>query len=108
MSMEKRNNTTKIGDRPFVHLHLHTEYSLLDGAIRINKMLDKASGLGMDSVAVTDHGNMFASVEFYSKANKMGIKPVIGCEAYVAPNSRKDKSPSGTASQMRTTWSFLS
>ncbi|MGM0427654.1 MAG: DNA polymerase III subunit alpha [Thermodesulfobacteriota bacterium] len=81
---------------PFVHLHVHTEYSLLDGAIRINSLLDKAHELGMGSVAITDHGNMFGVVEFYDKAVKAGIKPIIGCEVYVAPGDRKDRSPSPT------------
>ena len=79
---------------PFVHLHVHTEYSLLDGAIRINSLLDKARDLGMESVAITDHGNMFGVVEFYDKAVKAGIQPIIGCEIYVAPGDRKDRSPS--------------
>jgi len=78
---------------PFVHLHVHTEFSLLDGAIRVDRMLKKASELGMESVAITDHGNMFGAVEFYSQAIKADIKPIIGCEAYIAPGSRKDKSP---------------
>ncbi|MFH1627436.1 MAG: DNA polymerase III subunit alpha [Pseudomonadota bacterium] len=78
----------------FVHLHVHTEYSLLDGAIRIDRLLDKARGLGMDSVAITDHGNMFGVVQFYDQAVKAGIKPIIGCEVYVAPGDRRDRSPS--------------
>ncbi len=77
----------------FVHLHVHTEYSLLDGAIRIEDMLKKASELGMEAAAITDHGNMFGAVEFYSQAAKTGIKPVMGCETYVAPKSRTEKSP---------------
>ncbi len=81
-------------DSPFVHLHVHTEYSLLDGAIRIDRMLDKARNLGMDSVAITDHGNMFGVVHFYDQAMKAGIKPIIGCEIYVAPGDRRDRSPS--------------
>ena len=76
-------------DSPFVHLHVHTEYSLLDGAIRIDRMLGKARALGMDSVAVTDHGNMFGVVHFYDQAVKAGIKPIIGCEIYVAPGDRR-------------------
>ncbi len=78
---------------PFVHLHVHTEYSLLDGAIRIDRMLDKCKALGMDSVAITDHGNMFGVVQFYAQAAKAGIKPIIGCEVYVAPEDRRDRSP---------------
>jgi DNA polymerase III subunit alpha len=83
----------KADSPPFVHLHVHTEFSLLDGAIRVDRMLKKASEFGMESVAITDHGNMFGAVEFYSQAIKAGIKPIIGCEAYVAPGSRKDKAP---------------
>ncbi len=95
MSKKEKNKSIKKDQFPFVHLHVHTEFSLLDGAIRINRMLKKAASLGMESVAITDHGNMFGSVEFFSQAIKAGIQPIIGCEAYIAPNSRKDKSPSG-------------
>jgi DNA polymerase-3 subunit alpha len=76
----------------FVHLHLHTEYSLLDGANRIDKLINKIKELGMSSVAITDHGNMFGVIQFYQKAQKAGIKPIIGCEVYIAPESRFDKS----------------
>ena len=79
---------------PFVHLHVHTEYSLLDGAIRTDKMLKKAKALGMEAVSITDHGNMFGAVQFYDQAVKMGIKPVIGSEVYLAPGDRRDRSPS--------------
>ncbi|MCP4669442.1 MAG: DNA polymerase III subunit alpha [Deltaproteobacteria bacterium] len=79
---------------PFVHLHVHTEYSLLDGAIRIEHMLEKSRRLGMEAVAVTDHGNMFGAVEFHDLATKADIKPIIGCEVYVAPGDRRDRSPS--------------
>ncbi len=75
----------------FVHLHLHTEYSLLDGANRIDKLIDKIKELGMSSVAITDHGNMFGVIQFYQKAQKAGIRPIIGCEVYIAPRSRFDK-----------------
>lgn len=78
----------------FVHLHVHTEYSLLDGAIRIDKMLEKCRSLGMDAVAITDHGNMFGAVQFYDQAVKAGIKPIIGSEIYLAPGDRRDRSPS--------------
>ena len=77
----------------FVHLHVHTQYSLLDGAIRIDALLKRVADFGMDSVAITDHGTMFGVVEFYEKAKKAGIKPVIGCEYYVAPRSISDKTP---------------
>ncbi|MDD5476520.1 MAG: DNA polymerase III subunit alpha, partial [Syntrophales bacterium] len=79
----------------FVHLHLHTQYSLLDGACRIPEILAIAKSYKMDSLAITDHGNMFGAIEFYLEAQKAGIKPIIGCEVYVAPKSRLDKSGSG-------------
>ena len=79
-------------NRSFVHLHVHTEYSLLDGAIRIPNMLEKARSLGMDSVAITDHGNIFGAVQFFDQAKKSGIKPILGCEVYLAPGDRRDKS----------------
>ncbi|QGY39067.1 DNA polymerase III subunit alpha [Pseudodesulfovibrio cashew] len=69
----------------FVHLHVHTEYSLLDGAIRIKDLLSRAKDLGMPAVAITDHGSMYGAVAFYMAAMDMGIKPIIGCEVYVAP-----------------------
>ena len=77
----------------FIHLHVHTQYSLLDGAIRIDALLKRASDFGMDSVAITDHGTMFGTIEFYEKAVKAGIKPIIGCECYVAPQTINDKTP---------------
>ncbi len=79
----------------FVHLHLHTEYSLLDGAISIDNLVKKAIELKMPAVAVTDHGNLFSVLDFYQKAMKAGIKPIIGCEIYVAPGSRFEKSTPG-------------
>ncbi len=75
----------------FVHLHLHTEYSLLDGACRIDELLDQAAKQEMPALAVTEHGNMFSSVVFHDKARQKGIKPILGCEIYVAPGSRHDK-----------------
>ena len=75
----------------FTHLHVHTEYSLLDGACRIKDLLNYASEQGMKSLAITDHGVMFGAVEFYKKAKEKGIKPIIGCEVYVAPRSRLQK-----------------
>ena len=72
----------------FVHLHLHTEYSLLDGATKISSIADKALALGQDAVAITDHGVMYGAVEFYQSLKEKGIKPIIGCEVYVAPRSR--------------------
>lgn len=75
----------------FTHLHVHTQYSLLDGAIRIPDLLEKCKEYNMDSVAITDHGAMFGALEFYNKAKKAGIKPIVGCELYVAPGDRRDK-----------------
>ena len=77
----------------FTHLHLHTEYSLLDGYSRIDKLLDKCLDLGMDSVAITDHGSMYGVIEFYKQATKKGIKPIIGCEVYVSEKDHKIKDP---------------
>jgi DNA polymerase-3 subunit alpha len=76
---------------PFVHLHLHTQYSLLDGAIQHDKLFAHCRSLGMPAVAMTDHGNLFGAVEFYEKASKAGIKPILGCEVYVAAGSRFEK-----------------
>ncbi len=75
----------------FIHLHVHSEYSLLDGACKINDLVDKAIQFRMPALALTDHGNMFGSIEFYEAAKSKGIKPIIGYEAYVAQNSRFDK-----------------
>lgn len=75
----------------FVHLHLHSEYSLLDGACRIKQLVSRAKELGQTAVAVTDHGCMYAAVDFYNEAVSQGIKPIIGCEVYVAPRTRFDK-----------------
>jgi len=78
--MNPTNPTAK-----FVHLHVHTQYSLLDGAIRIDALLKQCAEFGMGSVAITDHGTMFGAIAFYESAKKAGIKPIIGCECYVAP-----------------------
>ncbi len=75
----------------FVHLHVHTQYSLLDGANKIDPLIAKVQRSGMPALAMTDHGNMFGAVEFYKKAQKAGVKPIIGCEVYVAPKSRFDR-----------------
>src|SRR5580765_3565112 len=76
----------------FAHLHLHTEYSLLDGACRIDELLDQAVSLKMPAIAVTEHGNMFSSVLFHDHARARGLNPILGCEVYVAPGSRHNKS----------------
>jgi DNA polymerase III subunit alpha len=78
----------------FVHLHLHTEYSLLDGAVRMRELMRKAAEFDMPAVAMTDHGNLFGAIEFYQEAERAGIKPIIGCEAYIAPRSHKEKASS--------------
>jgi DNA polymerase-3 subunit alpha len=75
----------------FVHLHMHTEYSLLDGANKLDDLVDKVQELGMKSVAITDHGNMFGVIDLYKKCKAKGIKLIVGCEMYVAPRSRLDK-----------------
>ncbi|MDE3154803.1 MAG: DNA polymerase III subunit alpha [Acidobacteriota bacterium] len=80
----------------FVHLHLHTEFSLLDGACRIDELLDQAARLEMPALAVTEHGNMFSAVTFYDHAKAKGVKPILGCEVYVASGSRLQKSGSQT------------
>src|SRR3954447_6969393 len=79
----------------FVHLHLHTEYSLLDGACRLDKLIDKAHELKFPAMSITDHGVLYGAVDFYQAARKQGIKPIIGCEVYVAPGSRLEKKSSG-------------
>lgn len=79
------------GRNPFVHLHVHTEYSLLDGASRIPELIGAVKELGMDAIAITDHGNMYGVIDFYKEAKKQGIKPIIGCEVYLAPGDRKER-----------------
>ncbi|MEG1310435.1 MAG: DNA polymerase III subunit alpha [Romboutsia sp.] len=80
-------------NKDFVHLHVHTEYSLLDGFSRIKKLVSKAKELNMSSIAITDHGCMFGVIDFYKTAKKEGIKPIVGCEVYTAPRTLKDKDP---------------
>src|SRR5690242_1501771 len=80
-----------MADRPFVHLHCHTHYSLLDGASRIPELVAHVKGLGMNAVAITDHGNLYGAIEFYRECKAAGLNPVIGYEAYVAPNKRTDR-----------------
>jgi DNA polymerase-3 subunit alpha len=75
----------------FVHLHLHTEYSFLDGAVRMKELMKKAREFGMPAVAITDHGNLHGAIEFYQAATNAGLKPIIGCEAYMAPGAIKDR-----------------
>ena len=82
-----------MSENKFCHLHLHTEYSLLDGSGKIPKIIERAKELGMDSIAITDHGVMYGCVEFYKQAKAAGIKPILGCEVYVAAKSMKIKQP---------------
>ena len=86
----------------FVHLHLHTEFSLLDGACRIDEVLDQAAKLKMPALAVTEHGNLFSSVIFHDHARQHGVKPILGCEVYVAPGDRRAKggNPGETANHL--------
>ncbi len=77
----------------FTHLHVHTEYSLLDGSAKIKDLLDRTKELGMESIAITDHGAMFGVIDFYKAAKEKGVKPIIGCEVYVAARTRFDKEP---------------
>ena len=76
---------------PFTHLHVHTEYSLLDSSNKIKEYVAQVKALGMDSAAITDHGVMYGCIDFYKAAMEEGIKPILGCEVYVAPGSRFDK-----------------
>ena len=80
----------------FTHLHVHTEYSLLDGSNKIKECVARVKELGMNSVAITDHGCMFGVIDFYRAARAQGIKPILGCEVYVAPGSRFDKEAVGS------------
>ena len=75
----------------FVHLHLHTEFSLLDGMIRTDELAKRASEFGMPAVAMTDHGNLFGAIEFYQACQKAGVKPILGCEIYLAPETIAEK-----------------
>ncbi|MCL2225892.1 MAG: DNA polymerase III subunit alpha [Defluviitaleaceae bacterium] len=76
-------------EKPFAHLHVHTEYSLLDGSAKIKELAAKTSEMGMNAIAITDHGVMYGAIDFYKAAKKAGIKPILGCEVYVAPGGRK-------------------
>src|SRR6266542_480656 len=84
--------------RPFVHLHCHTHYSLLDGASRIPELVNHVKDLGMNAVAMTDHGNLYGAIEFYRECKAVGLNPVIGYEAYVAPKKRTDRETRQTTS----------
>ncbi|MCK5340017.1 MAG: DNA polymerase III subunit alpha [Desulfobulbaceae bacterium] len=83
----------------FIHLHVHTQYSLLDGAIRLDDLIAKCKEYGMDTVTITDHGAMFGALEFYKKAKAAGLKPIIGCEFYIAPKKRTDRGNARSAGE---------
>jgi len=87
--------------RSFVHLHTHTEYSLLDGASRIGALFGQAREFQMPALAVTDHGSMFGALEFYEAGRAAGVKPILGVEAYVAPGSRFDRTPGESEEKYR-------
>ena len=82
----------------FVHLHLHSQYSLLDGANRLDDVIQAAAAAGMPALALTDHGNLFGAIEFYDRAKKAGVKPIVGMEAYVAQGSLADRNPQRSSS----------
>ncbi len=92
VSEDRENKADRMRD--FVHLHVHTEYSLLDGASRIKDLITVAKQMGMPAIAITDHGNMFGVIDFYKEAKKQGIKPIIGCEVYLAPGDRRERTES--------------
>ncbi len=91
----------------FVHLHLHTEFSLLDGACRLDRLMERAHELKMPSIAITDHGVLYGAIDFYRAAREKGIKPIIGCEVYVAPGSRLEKKSSGGGGGSRDVYNHL-
>jgi DNA polymerase-3 subunit alpha len=93
-SIASGGNTPPKSTRPFVHLHCHSHYSLLDGASPIGKLIDRVKSLGMNGVALTDHGNLHGALEFYQKAKSAGINPIVGYEAYIAPKSRFERDAS--------------
>ena len=79
--------------KQFTHLHLHTHYSLLDGMSRMPELMDRAKELGFSAIGLTDHGVLYGAIEFYEEARKRGIKPILGCEVYMATRSRFDREP---------------
>jgi len=94
---ERKRRSEEGGEAGFVHLHLHTEYSLLDGGNRIDRLVKRVKELGMGAVAMTDHGNLFGAVPFYETCRREGVKPILGVEAYVAPGDRRDRTYTGVA-----------
>jgi len=84
-------NVTAVPQKDFVHLHVHTDRSLLDGCCRVDRLVERAAALGMTSLAITDHGNLFGAIDFYNEAKARNIKPIIGCEIYLVDGSRLEK-----------------
>ena len=82
--------------KSFVHLHNHSQFSLLDGASKIDEMVEQAARFEMPAVAITDHGNLFGAIPFFDSAAARGVKPILGCETYLAPGSRSDRTSVGT------------
>ena len=80
-------------DKDFVHLHVHSDFSLLDGCCRMDRLMDRAVELGMSAMALTDHGNLFGTINFIKQAEKRGIKPIIGCEGYMVTDHKNDEKP---------------
>ena len=80
-------------DKDFVHLHVHSDFSLLDGCCRMDRLMDRAVELGMSAMALTDHGNLFGAISFIKQAEKRGIKPIIGCEGYMVTDHKNDEKP---------------
>ena len=101
--MTRVGRTRRRSQPEFVHLHLHTEYSLLDGRARSTSWWTRRRKLGMKALAVTDHGNMFGAVAFHDACRDKGVKPILGCEIYVAPGSRFDKSAAPASRRPTTT-----
>ena len=92
-SVTTTTDLPEAGGPDFVHLHVHSEFSLLDGLGRIPSIVARAKALGQPAIALTDHGNLHGLMDFYTTARKAGIKPIIGCEVYVAPRSMTDREP---------------
>src|SRR6516225_3597588 len=90
---EHREPPARRRDDSFVHLHVHTEYSMLDGAARLRDLFAACQAAGMPAVAITDHGNVYGAYDFWAKASAAGVKPIIGIEAYVAPEHRRFRQP---------------
>ena len=91
--MKPALSALKTHPKSFVHLHLHTQYSLLDGAIRLKDLIPRAKELGVPAIAQTDHGNMFGAIDFYSRCQEAGIKPILGSEIYFTPGGRFERQP---------------